>query len=106
MAFADIVSKMKGEITAQTFLDAAAARLALSPANPAPEAAAWVQGLVRGSGMVLLHQDGLWAALDEWLVTLERPGGPGPDRIAARLRAGRDRLDAAEPIPRWGSAPR
>src|SRR5262245_511669 len=46
------------------------ARLALSPANPAAEAAAWVQGLVRGSGMVLLHQDGLWAALDEWLVDL------------------------------------
>ena len=46
------------------------ARLALSPANPAAEAAAWVQGLVRGSGMVLLHQDGLWAALDEWLVEL------------------------------------
>lgn len=46
------------------------ARLALSPANAAPEAAAWVQGLVRGSGMVLLHQDGLWAALDEWLVEL------------------------------------
>jgi hypothetical protein len=46
------------------------ARLALSPANPASEAAAWVQGLVRGSGMVLLHQDGLWAALDEWLVEL------------------------------------
>jgi Family of unknown function (DUF5682) len=46
------------------------ARLALSPANPAAEAAAWVQGLVRGSGMVLLHHDGLWAALDEWLVEL------------------------------------
>jgi hypothetical protein len=46
------------------------ARLALSPANPAAEAAAWVQGLVRGSGMLLLHQDGLWAALDEWLVEL------------------------------------
>jgi hypothetical protein len=46
------------------------ARLALSPANPAAEAAAWVQGLVRGSGMVLLHQDGLWAALDEWLLEL------------------------------------
>ena len=46
------------------------ARLALSPANPAAEAAAWVQGLVRGSGMVLLHQDGLWAALDEWLAEL------------------------------------
>ena len=46
------------------------ARLALSPANPPAEAAAWVQGLVRGNGMVLLHQDGLWAALDEWLVEL------------------------------------
>jgi hypothetical protein len=43
------------------------ARLALSPVNPAPQAAAWVEGVLRGSGVVLLHQDGLWHALDGWL---------------------------------------
>lgn len=42
------------------------AGLALSPASPAPEAAAWVQGVLRGSGLLLLHQDGLWRALDRW----------------------------------------
>jgi hypothetical protein len=43
------------------------AGLALSPAVPAEAAAAWVEGLVRGSGLALLHLDGLWAALDGWL---------------------------------------
>jgi hypothetical protein len=43
------------------------ARLALSPALPALQAAAWIEGLLRGSGLVLLHEDALWAALDSWL---------------------------------------
>jgi hypothetical protein len=43
------------------------AGLALSPATPAPRAAAWVEGLLRGTGLLLLQQDGLWAALDRWL---------------------------------------
>jgi hypothetical protein len=43
------------------------AGLALSPVNPAPQAAAWVEGVLRGSGMVLIHQEGLWRALDAWL---------------------------------------
>jgi hypothetical protein len=43
------------------------ANLALSPAVPAPQAAAWVEGVLRGSGHRLLHQDGLWRALDAWL---------------------------------------
>jgi hypothetical protein len=46
------------------------ARLALSPAAPIVSAAAWVEGLLRGSGLTLLHQDGVWAALDAWLVEL------------------------------------
>lgn len=46
------------------------ARLALSPAVAAPEAAAWAQGILRGSGLVLLHQTGLWRALDSWLTSL------------------------------------
>jgi hypothetical protein len=45
-------------------------RLALSTATPAPEAAAWVEGVLRGSGMLMLHQDGLWRALDRWLSDL------------------------------------
>ncbi len=44
--------------------------LALSLAAPAPQAAAWVEGVLRGSGMLMLHQDGLWRALDRWLSNL------------------------------------
>ena len=47
------------------------AGLSLSPAVPAPEAAAWVEGVLRGSGLVLLHQTGLWMALDGWLTGLD-----------------------------------
>ena len=43
------------------------ARLTLSPAVPTLQAAAWVEGLLAGSGLVLLHQDPLWSALDGWL---------------------------------------
>ena len=46
------------------------ARLALSPAAPAPQAAAWVEGMLRGSGLLLLQQDDLWSALDAWLTDL------------------------------------
>jgi hypothetical protein len=47
------------------------ARIALSRAGPATDAAAWLQGLLRGSGLALLHQDGLWMALDGWLQRLD-----------------------------------
>jgi Family of unknown function (DUF5682) len=48
------------------------AGLSLSPAVPAPEAAAWVEGVLRrGSGLILLHQTGLWKALDGWLTGLD-----------------------------------
>ncbi|HKV60099.1 MAG TPA: DUF5682 family protein, partial [Ktedonobacteraceae bacterium] len=46
------------------------ARLALSPVNPAAQAAAWIEGVLQGSGLLLLHQDGLWRALDRWLSEL------------------------------------
>jgi hypothetical protein len=45
-------------------------RLALSLAGDATAAAAWLRGLLRGSGLVLLHQDALWQAIDRWLVEL------------------------------------
>ncbi len=37
---------------------------------PAPAAAAWIEGVTRGSGLLLLQQDGLWVALDGWLSDL------------------------------------
>ncbi|WNG19230.1 DUF5682 family protein [Cystobacter fuscus] len=48
------------------------ARKALSPAVPPAEAAAWLEGLVTGSALLLLHRDELWAALDGWLSGLTR----------------------------------
>jgi hypothetical protein len=44
--------------------------LALSPANEPAHAAAWVEGLLRGSGLLLLHDDRLWGVLDTWLAEL------------------------------------
>ena len=46
------------------------ARLALSSAVPAGQAAAWIEGVLQGSGQLLLNQDGLWRALDQWLSEL------------------------------------
>ena len=46
------------------------AGLALSPAVARAQAAAWLEGVVRGSGMLLLHLDGLWSALDRWIASL------------------------------------
>jgi hypothetical protein len=46
------------------------AGLALSSATPPLDAAAWVEGLLRGSGLVLMHQDGVWRALDRFLQRL------------------------------------
>lgn len=43
------------------------ARLSLSHVTPAGQAAAWIEGVLRGNGQLLLHQDGLWLALDQWL---------------------------------------
>jgi hypothetical protein len=47
------------------------ARLALSPAAPTDQAAAWIEGILRGSGILLLHQERLWLALDDWLRRLQ-----------------------------------
>jgi len=47
-------------------------RRALSSAVPPAEAAAWLEGLVSGSALLLLHRQELWAALDGWLASLAR----------------------------------
>jgi hypothetical protein len=45
-------------------------RLALSPANDPVQAAAWLEGLLRGSGLLLLHDEALWTILDQWVTGL------------------------------------
>jgi hypothetical protein len=54
-------------------------RLALSLAAPADQAAAWIEGVLNGSGLVMLHQDNLWKTLDVWLAELT------PDMFIALL---------------------
>jgi hypothetical protein len=44
--------------------------LALSRASEPAQAAAWVEGFLRGSGLVLLHDDRLWSILDGWVAAL------------------------------------
>jgi hypothetical protein len=44
--------------------------LALSAANDPAQAAAWVEGFLRGSGLLLLHDVALWAVLDQWVTGL------------------------------------
>ncbi|HEY2514241.1 MAG TPA: DUF5682 family protein [Polyangiaceae bacterium] len=93
------------------------ARLALSPANPPAQAAAWAEGLLRGSALLLLHHDGVWLALDEWIASLPDEAfvemlplvrrafaefGPAERRQMAekvkKLRAGGGVARAAEPV--------
>lgn len=77
------------------------AGLALSPATPALDAAAWMEGLLKGSGLVLLHQDGVWLALDRFLVRL---GDEGFQEMLPLLRrafsdfSGPERRSMAEKI--------
>jgi hypothetical protein len=41
--------------------------LALSPGNAPPAAAAWLEGMLRGSGALLVHDATLWQLIDGWL---------------------------------------
>lgn len=53
--------------------------LALSRASDTGAAAAWIDGLLRGSGLVLVHDEGLWSVLDAWLTELS------PERFVEAL---------------------
>jgi hypothetical protein len=44
--------------------------LALSPGTPAPQAAAWVQGFLHGSGLALIHHASLWRLVNQWVMSL------------------------------------
>lgn len=48
-------------------------RWELSPVTTTQQAAVWLTGLLRGSGLVLIHQDLLWAIMDGWLSSLPEP---------------------------------
>lgn len=46
---------------------------ALSKANEPAQAGAWIAGFLRGSGLMLLHDDSLWTVLDQWICELNGP---------------------------------
>jgi hypothetical protein len=52
--------------------DTAATKLSrhLSRASAPAQAAAWIEGFLAGSGLVLLHQAQLWNLIDRWLASL------------------------------------
>jgi len=45
--------------------------LALSVATGPLEAANWAEGFLRGSGLVLIHDEGLWGVVDDWICSLK-----------------------------------
>jgi hypothetical protein len=53
--------------------------LTLSTANAPVLAAAWVEGFLRRSGLLLLHDEALWQVLDDWVTALS------PDHFTAVL---------------------
>ena len=44
--------------------------LALSPVGEPAQAAAWLEGFLHGSGLLLLHNEILWGILDAWVSSL------------------------------------
>ena len=44
--------------------------LALSSATEPSQAGAWIEGFLKGSGLLLLHDDKLWQILDDWITQL------------------------------------
>jgi len=44
--------------------------LALSVAVEPVHAAAWVEGFLQGSGLMLLHDEAIWQVLDRWVISL------------------------------------
>jgi len=58
----------------QQLLDEGALELlasqALGPAIETAQAAAWIQGLLQGSGLLLMHQEIVWRVMDRWLLEL------------------------------------
>jgi hypothetical protein len=66
---------------------------ALSRAVPPPEVAAWLEGLLRGGALLLMHARDLWAVLDGWLVGLD---GEALDAVLPLLRRAFSSFSAPE----------
>jgi len=47
---------------------------AFSIAHDPARVAAWIQGLLQGSGLLLIHQEMLWRVMDRWLQQLSESG--------------------------------
>lgn len=45
--------------------------LAMAPAVDPVQAMAWIDGFLRGSGLILLHNEELWKLLDDWVLTVK-----------------------------------
>jgi hypothetical protein len=43
---------------------------ALSTASEPAQAAGWAEGFLKGSGLLLLHDERLWQVIDDWVTTL------------------------------------
>ncbi|HEX9004371.1 MAG TPA: DUF5682 family protein, partial [Blastocatellia bacterium] len=43
---------------------------ALSTASEPAQAAAWTEGFLKGSGLLLLHDERLWQVIDDWMTAL------------------------------------
>jgi hypothetical protein len=48
--------------------------LAISPGVPRTDAALWIEGFLKGSGLVLIHDDSLWTRLSGWVAGLTGEG--------------------------------
>lgn len=85
------------------------AHRALSAATPPLTAGAWVAGLVRGSGMLLVHQERVLLALDRWLAALDDEAFTHVLALLRRAFADFDpsiRRRLAEALAQLGSASR
>ena len=54
-------------------------QLALSVGADPAQGALWLEGLLQGSGLILLHDDALWRLVDDWVICLK------PDTFVATL---------------------
>ncbi|MCP5196284.1 MAG: hypothetical protein H6974_05815 [Gammaproteobacteria bacterium] len=83
--------------------------LALSPVGEPVQAAAWLEGFLRGSGQLLLHHEALWGLLERWVEGLSGEAFllllPLLRRTFARFPAP-ERRQMGERIKRAGSSAR
>jgi hypothetical protein len=89
-------------------------RLALSPGAEPATGAAWVEGFLRDSGTILLHDEGLFAAIDGWVAdmpaetfddvlpplrrTIATFAAPERRSLGERVRAGRRAAGASAAV--------